>query len=70
MYLLHMILHKNMLVFILFKLKGNKHLSIKSILTLMQKNKSFFDLDTGLAEIELPAEYRSHFIRWSKKIEK
>lgn len=36
----------------------------------MLKNKSFFDLEVGLAEIELPPEYRSHFIRWSKKADK
>ncbi|CAD8046138.1 unnamed protein product [Paramecium primaurelia] len=37
----------------------------------MQKqNKSFFEQETCLAEIELPTEWRPQFIKWTKKLEK
>ncbi|CAD8051166.1 unnamed protein product [Paramecium sonneborni] len=37
----------------------------------MQKqNKSFFEQETCLAEIELPTELRYQFLQWTKKLEK
>ncbi|CAK71209.1 unnamed protein product (macronuclear) [Paramecium tetraurelia] len=37
---------------------------------MQNQNKSFFDQETCLAEIELPSEWRPQFLKWTKKLEK
>ncbi|CAD8134568.1 unnamed protein product [Paramecium pentaurelia] len=37
---------------------------------MQNQNKSFFDQETCLAEIELPTEWRHQFLKWTKKLEK